>query len=103
MERLELLATAKVVGILQPSRRRSAVVGVIKEEPGAAGALFLIPCDPRLPHCLIRSSLLPPELKATLKVSDSPPIGRNLLIILDYVLSFFCKLHCLGAVPFACW
>ncbi len=68
-DRPELRVTAKVVGILKPSWRRTAVVGVVKEEPGGAGALFLCPCDPRLPRCLIRSSQLLPNLKSTLKVT----------------------------------
>lgn len=68
LERPELRATAKVVGILEPSRRRGAIVGVLKEEPGGA-ALLLVPCDPRLPRCLVRSSELPPDIKPSLKAS----------------------------------
>lgn len=70
LERPELRATAKVVGILEPSRRRGAVVGVLKEEPGG-GAMLLHPCDPRLPRCLVRSSELPNELKSALKARPS--------------------------------
>ncbi len=70
LERPELRATAKVVAVLEPSRRRGAIVGVLKEEP-AGNALLLVPCDPRLPRCLVRSSELPPDIKSSLKASAS--------------------------------
>lgn len=80
LERPELRATARVVGILEPSRRRGAIVGVLKEEPGG-GALLLIPCDPRLPRCLIRSSELPNELKSSLKVHCPSIFARAALLL----------------------
>ena len=89
LERPELRATAKVVGILEPSRRRGAVVGVLKEEPGG-GALLLIPCDPRLPRCLIRSSELPNELKSTLKACLPTPYSTVVPVVQTSALSFLC-------------
>ena len=68
-ERPELRACAKVVAILQPSRRRGSVVGVLREDPFGK-ALMLMPCDPRMPMCLIRSSELTAEMKASLKVAQ---------------------------------
>jgi hypothetical protein len=48
----------------QPSQRRESVVGVLKHEgPDTGGALFLVPCDPRLPRMLVRPSQLPESLK----------------------------------------
>lgn len=76
-ERPELRACAKVVAILQPSRKRGSVVGVVREDPFGK-ALLLMPCDPRMPMCLIRSSELPAELKASLKVSPAPEMSANL-------------------------
>ena len=70
-ERPELRACAKVVAILQPSRKRGGIVGVVREDPFGS-ALLLMPCDPRMPMCLIRSSELPLELKASLKVGPAP-------------------------------
>ena len=60
-------ATAEVVAIVEPSRRRGALVGVLREEPGG-GLLFLLPADPRLPRCFVRPADLPPILKRELKV-----------------------------------
>lgn len=65
-ERPELRATAKVVGVLEPGRRRGQVVGVLKEEPGG-GPLFLVPCDPRLPRAVVRGAELPPQLRSALQ------------------------------------
>ena len=65
-ERPAMRATAEVVAILEPSRRRGALVGVLKEEPGG-GLLFLLPADPRLPRCVVRAADLPPVLKRELK------------------------------------
>lgn len=59
-------ATAEVVAIVEPSRRRGALVGVLREEPGG-GLLFLLPADPRLPRCVVRPADLPPTLKRELK------------------------------------
>ncbi len=69
-ERPELRACAKVVAILQPSRKRGSIVGVVREDP-FGNALLLMPCDPRMPMCLIRSSELPADLKASLKVTSA--------------------------------
>jgi len=55
-----------VVAVLEPSRRRGALVGVLREEPGG-GLLFLLPADPRLPRCFVRPADLPPALKRELK------------------------------------
>ncbi len=52
--------------MLEPSRRRGALVGVLREEPGG-GLLFLLPADPRLPRCFVRPADLPPALKRELK------------------------------------
>ena len=65
------------MAILQPSRKRGAVVGLVREDPFGK-ALMLMPCDPRMPMCLLRSSELPAELKASLKVS-LPALGRTRL------------------------
>ena len=59
-------ATAEVVAIMEPSRRRGALVGVLTEEPGG-GLLFLLPADPRLPRCFVRPADLPAALKRELK------------------------------------
>ena len=59
-------ATAEVVAIVELSRRRGALVGVLKEDPGG-GLLFLLPADPRLPRCVVRAADLPPALKRELK------------------------------------
>ena len=59
-------ATAEVVAILEPSRRRGALVGVLREDAGG-GLLFLLPADPRLPRCVVRAADLPPALKRELK------------------------------------
>lgn len=67
-ERPELRACAKVVAILQPSKRRGQIVGVVREDPFGK-ALLLMPCDPRMPICLLRSSDFPEGLKTSLKVS----------------------------------
>jgi Dis3-like cold-shock domain 2 (CSD2) len=55
-----------VVGVLDLSPRRRAVLGVLKEE-GAGGALFLVPRDPRLPRMVTKASSLPPAQQAALK------------------------------------
>lgn len=47
----------QVVSITRPSRRRKAVVGVLKEEgvsTGGGGVLFLTPRDPRLPRAVVQ-------------------------------------------------
>ena len=76
-QRPELRACARVVAILQPSRKRGAVVGLVREDP-MGKALMLMPCDPRMPMCLLRFSELPAELKASLKVSlPAPEIGAE--------------------------
>ena len=59
-------ATAEVVAVVEPSRRRGALVGVLREEPGG-GLLFLLPADARLPRCFVRPADLPPALKRELK------------------------------------
>lgn len=60
--------TGEVVAVVEPSRRREVVVGVLKQEGGIDnGVLLLFPCDPRLPKMLVRSSQLPEAIKATLK------------------------------------
>ena len=95
-ERPELRATAKVVGILEPSRRRGALVGVLKEEPGGNGPLFLVPCDPRMPRAVVRASELPPQLRAALKVQA--PDGRSYLLCRGFfppLPGFFCASNCL--------
>lgn len=58
------------MAILQPSRRRDNIVGVMREDPFGK-ALLLMPCDPRMPMCLVRSSELHEDLKASLKVSST--------------------------------
>ncbi|KAL4419743.1 hypothetical protein ABPG75_006841, partial [Micractinium tetrahymenae] len=60
--------TGEVVAILEPSRRRETVVGVLKQEGEKdTGTFFLIPCDPRMPRMIVRSALLPPQIKQALK------------------------------------
>ncbi|BDA45360.1 DIS3-like exonuclease 2 [Coccomyxa sp. Obi] len=90
LERPELRATAKVVGILEPSRRRGAVVGVLKEEPGG-GALLLNPCDPRLPRCLVRSSELPNDLKSTLKAEAKNLVSSERTLVSGMIESWDCS------------
>ncbi|GAB4816026.1 hypothetical protein N2152v2_003072 [Parachlorella kessleri] len=61
-------ATGEVVAVVQPSRRRDSVIGVLKQEGDSeTGMLLLIPCDPRLPRMLVRSAQLPQNLKLKLK------------------------------------
>jgi hypothetical protein len=46
-----------VVGVTRPSRRRGAVVGVLREEGvagGGGGLLFLMPRDARLPRAVVQ-------------------------------------------------
>jgi len=52
-----------VVAVLEPSRRRGALVGVLREEPGG-GLLFLLPADPRLPRCFVRPADLQKQGRA---------------------------------------
>ena len=66
-ERPELRPTAEVVSILEPSARRNAVVGVLREEP-SGNLMFLMPADPRMPKCVVRSAALPANIKQALKV-----------------------------------
>jgi DIS3-like exonuclease 2 len=60
--------TGEVVAVLEPSRRRESVVGVLKQEGEKdTGTFFLVPCDPRLPRMMVRSAGLPPAIKQALK------------------------------------
>ena len=60
-----LLLTAsawQVVAITRPSRRRGAVVGVLREEGaagGGGGLLFLMPRDARLPRAVVQVGVNP--------------------------------------------
>ena len=64
--RPELRIAGTVVAILEPSRRRQAVVGVLGQQPG--GMLVLLPADPRMPLALVKASTLPPALRPALLV-----------------------------------
>jgi len=69
-----LRATGQVVKVVQPSRRRTAVVGVLKEEGNTVGSggsstgglLFLDSRDAKLPRCVVQPSALPPRQRAAL-------------------------------------
>ncbi len=76
-----LPSTGKVVAILTESDKRSQVVGVLQcGEPPAAGgppALFLLPLDPKLPRCVVRTAeaqALAPEL---LQEADAAGVGTR--------------------------
>ena len=56
--------------MLKPSRRRQAVVGVLKEEGGTgagSGVLLLMPRDNRLPRMVVAPSALPDGHRSALK------------------------------------
>lgn len=68
------MALSQVVKVVQPSRRRTAVVGVLKEEGNTVGSggsstgglLFLDSRDAKLPRCVVQPSALPPRQRAAL-------------------------------------
>lgn len=52
-----MVIAGQVVGIARPSRRRKAVVGILKEEgvsTSGGGLLFLMPRDARLPRAVVQ-------------------------------------------------
>ncbi|KAL4856961.1 DIS3-like exonuclease 2 [Chlorella vulgaris] len=60
-------ATGEVVAVMEPSRRRESVVGVLKQDGERdTGTVFLHPCDPRLPRMMVRTTMLPPALREVL-------------------------------------
>eukprot|EP00887_Chlorella_sp_A99_P000156 scaffold16.g156.t1 len=68
-------ATAEVVAVLEPSRRRETVVGVLKQASNLeswartaqeGNAVFLVPADPRLPRMIVRRDGLPFQLQQSL-------------------------------------
>ncbi|KAI3425159.1 hypothetical protein D9Q98_008930 [Chlorella vulgaris] len=61
-------ATGEVVAVLEPSRRRESVVGVLKQDGERdTGTVFLHPCDTRLPRMMVPTTTLPPALREVLR------------------------------------
>ena len=58
----------QVVGILNPSRRRNAVVGVLSERgDGKSRTLLLEPRDARMPQMVVAAEMLPSGQRTALR------------------------------------
>lgn len=52
-----------------PAPSGSVPAGVLRQEGEKdTGTFFLIPCDPRMPRMIVRSALMPPQIKQARRV-----------------------------------
>ena len=74
-------ATADVVAIIKPSRRRESVVGIIQRQ-GGGKKLLLVPSDPRLPQMLVKTKSLPHDCARSLQneANNSAAISRTFVL-----------------------
>ena len=68
-ERPDLRATGRIVAILEPTSRRSRIVGTIQQESGS-DSVTLLPADMRLPKFQAKLSELPNSLLDAIQASQ---------------------------------